>query len=65
MYRPPPSSLTSSPRVFLPRPSRSSDQPQRSQWLVVAAGGHVCEFLSSLTSLVYTAALVVQTAVGC
>jgi hypothetical protein len=24
MYRPPPSSLTSSPRVFLPRPSRSS-----------------------------------------
>jgi hypothetical protein len=52
MYRPPPSSLTFSPRVFLPHPSRSSG-PAYSQWLVVAAGGLVCEFLSLLASPIH------------
>jgi hypothetical protein len=44
MSRPPLSLLTSSPRVFLPGPSRSS------------GGGHVCEFLSLLASLVHRCA---------
>jgi hypothetical protein len=57
MYRPPPSSLTSSLRVFLPLDLLGVPvQPQHSQWLVVAAGGLVCEFLFLLASLVHRCA---------